>query len=140
MKTKQGKNACRRTNPWKGLVRTLLLVFGPLFILSGFTLYHLEFKEQLLKVSESPEKEHHIEFIEQGETTDFGPSSIKLTYNDQHIDRMINNDGEDLNESNVTIVWTSDDTALITLDGAEQNPEFIHFDSRDTDVFDTVQE
>lgn len=135
----QGKQKMKRKNQWKGFMWTILILYVPLSIISGYILYHLEFKEKSLEMSYSPNQQHTIEVVEQGQTTDFGPSSIRLKYKDQYLDRIISNDGEELTDKNVTIEWTSEDTALITLAGAEQQPEFIEFNGNDSDSFDTVQ-
>lgn len=129
----------RRKNQRKGCTWTLLLFFGPVFLFFGYIQYHLEWKESSLVLSKSPSGKHVIEIVEKGETILFGPSSVRIKYENQHADRSISNDGGRLNDANASVEWTGEGTALITLDGGEQNPEFIRFDSQSSDLFETIQ-
>lgn len=143
MHTEQELKEFRKRNQRKGCMWTILLIFGPVLILLGsisiYFSYHMEWKETPLVSSTSPNGQHVIELIEQGEPVIFGPSSVRIKYKNQQIDRNISNDGGRLNDSNFSIEWTGEDTALITLDGDEQPPEFILFDSQNSPFFETIQ-
>lgn len=80
-----------------------------------------------------------IEIVEKGEPAFFGPSSVRIKYGNQHIDRIISNDGKMLNSSNASVKWKSVDTAIITLYGEEQFPETIEFNKENRKLFNNVQ-
>lgn len=70
----------------------------------------------------------------------FGPSNISITCRKNNlfgfitkltIDTTISNDGKSINDSNVNIEWISEDIAIITLLGEEQNDEVIKVNFED---------
>lgn len=73
-------------------------------------------------------------FVNHSNSFLFGNNSINIIsrrtgftnfLNSSKYKTSILNDGKNLNESNINISWSNDDTALITLTGEEQNPELI---------------
>ncbi|KON84982.1 hypothetical protein AF331_13355 [Rossellomorea marisflavi] len=110
---------------WGCFLWAILLVLGPLLSIGGYLLYTTELKERPLFVSESPSRTNLIEVNEKGEPFFFGPSSIRIRFGHQHIDRTIYNDGKKLNGSNASVQWKDDYTAVVTLYGEEQEPETI---------------
>lgn len=124
---------------WGGLIWAVILFLGPIFLFASYFHYQTEIKERTLIVSHSPNGKNTIEIAEKGEPFFFGPSSIKIKYRNQHIHRIISNDGKTLNDSNATVKWESDDTAIIALYGEEQFPETIEFNKENREPFKNVQ-
>ncbi|MBS4208665.1 hypothetical protein [Bacillus sp. FJAT-50079] len=124
---------------WGCLIWVVILFFGPIFLFAGYFHYQTEIKERTLMVSHSPSGKNTIKIVEKGEPFFFGPSTIKIKYRNQYIVRSISNDGKTLNDSNATVKWKSDDTAIITLYGEEQFPETIEFNKEKRELFENVQ-
>lgn len=124
---------------WGCLIWAVILIIGPIILFVGYFYYHAELKERTLTESVSPNGAHTIEIVEKGEPAFFGPSSVRIKYGKEHIDRIISNDGKMLHDSNVSVEWKSDDTAIITLFGEEQVPETIEFKKEDPNLFKNVQ-
>ncbi|MFE3574392.1 hypothetical protein [Lysinibacillus sp. NPDC059133] len=82
--------------------------------------------------SESPDGINVIKVVEKGETALFFPSTVRVKYRDKYIERIVKNDGKNLDDSNVTISWKNDAEATITLYGEEQNPDVIKFNAEDS--------
>ena len=108
------------------LILTILIV-TPIVYYAGKFIYNMEFKQTILAVSKSPDQLHIIEVVEVGEPAFFGPSKVKIKYENHYIDRSIGNDGATLHPSNVSVNWENDQEAIITLDGDEQDPEIVEF-------------
>lgn len=108
------------------LILTILIV-TPIAYYGGKFIYDMKFKENTLVVSKSPNQLHRIEVVEVGGPVFFGPSKVRIKYENHYIDRSIGNDGATLQPSNVSVNWENDQEAIITLDGHEQDPEIEEF-------------
>ena len=102
---------------------TVIVIISALFIFKSNTLYE----------STSPNNENII-IVKHSNSFLFGNNSINIVsrktgftnfLNSFKYKTSISNDGKNLDESNISIFWSNDDTALITLTGEEQNPELI---------------
>ena len=135
MDTEQTINNVKGKTSLGCLTGCLVLVFLTVGIPFIFFSYHLSFKETELITSYSPDQKHVIEILEKGSAVVFGPSDILVKYQEQSFDTTISNDGANITEENISITWTSDYTAVITLDGVEQNLQTIIFNSENNPVF-----
>lgn len=124
---------------WGCLIGAVVLIFVPILSFAGYFYYQTEIKERTLIVSHSPNGANTIEITEKGEPAFFGPSSVRIKYQNDHIDQSISNDGKTLDDSNTSIKWESNDTALITLEGEEQFPETFVFNKNNRQFFKNVQ-
>lgn len=124
---------------WGCGIWAIILILGPILFIGGYYYYHTELKERSLTVSHSPNGANTIEIVEKGEPAFFGPSSVRIKYGKEHIDRIISNDGKRLDGSNASVEWKSNDTAIITLFGEEQSPETIEFNKGKDKLFKNVQ-
>lgn len=139
MDIEQDIKRTKKRAKWGCFIWAFILIFGPIILFVGKFLYATEIKERILIVSHSPNDMNTIEIVEKGAAAFFGPSSVRIKYENQHIERIISNDGKTLDGSNVSIRWKSDDTAIITLDGEEQFPETIEFNKENRKLFKNVQ-
>lgn len=110
---------------WGCLIGLVILILGPIVFFAVKFHYVTEIKESSLVVSNSPNNMNTVKIVQVGEPFFFGPSSIRLKYNDDYFDTQISNDGKTLDQSNVEINWKNDFEATITLNGEEQVPEVI---------------
>lgn len=106
---------------------------------AGVFFYIIWFKETVIIKSYSPNHAHAIEVVERGENAGFfGPSTVRIKYEKEHFETSIHNDGMSLNDTNVSVKWSNNEKAIITLDGDEQIPEVIEFNryhKKDNDAF-----
>ncbi|WP_164669431.1 hypothetical protein [Virgibacillus doumboii] len=101
--------------------------------------YSMTIKETTLVVSDSPGYTNTITVVEKGESAYFGPSEIRIKYENEHIDRTINNDGATLRPKNASVTWESETRATITLYGNDQTSEVVKFNAKDEEPFKTGQ-
>lgn len=113
----------------------LLLLFGPFILIAAVFLYQLNFKEDTLLTSTSPKLTNTIEIVEKGEPFLFGPYTIRIKYDGEHVDTEVNNGLKSLNESNVNVRWIRDNKAEITVDGDGSSPSIIIFDAEASPYF-----
>ncbi|MCM3636376.1 hypothetical protein M3152_01500 [Sporosarcina luteola] len=118
---------------WGCLIFTVILLLGP-----GIFLYDMKFQETMLVSSVSPDGKHKVKVVEKGSAFFFGSSKVLIRSGWRYTNRLISNDGGRLNPSNVSIDWKSNDIALITLLGEEQQPETIEFNAK-TKKFETLR-
>ncbi|MGG3805463.1 hypothetical protein [Metabacillus fastidiosus] len=113
---KQAKRGC--------LTWLVILIAVSIVLIVGTFSYEMYFKERKLVTSHSPSEIYMIEVVEKGEPAWFGPSSVRIKYGWwKYVDRSISNDGKILDSSNVSVTWKSDNEAVVTLYGEEQEPE-----------------
>ncbi|OIK13377.1 hypothetical protein [Bacillus sp. MUM 13] len=129
----------KRRAKWGCLIGAVVLILLPILLFVGYFYYQTEIKERTLIVSHSPNSANTIKIEEKGEPAFFGSSSVRIKYQNQHIDLIISNDGKTLDDSNASIKWESNDTAIITLEGEEQFPETIVFNKNNRKLFKNVQ-
>ena len=118
---------------WGCLILTVILLLGP-----GIFLYEMQFKGTTLVASVSPDGKHKVKVVEKGSAFFFGSSKVRIRSGWRNTKRLISNDGGTLYPSNATIEWKSNDIALITLSGEEQQPEIIEYNAK-TKRFETLQ-
>lgn len=106
---------------------TFIIIIIPIILLLFI------FKPNTLYKSTSPNKQNII-IVKYSNAFSFGRSPIHIISKKAGLTNFlssskyktsISNDGKNLYESNVTISWTNDDTALVTLTGEEQAPELL---------------
>ncbi|WP_080843885.1 hypothetical protein [Cytobacillus gottheilii] len=114
---KKGKHGC--------LIWAVVLIISPVMIFGGIFYYDMNLKERSLKVSTSSSGNHTIEIVEKGSAFFFGPSKVRIKFNNEKMDRTIHNDGAALTTSNAFISWVHENQAVVTLFGDEQEPEHI---------------
>lgn len=101
-----------------------------LLLIPGIFFYDMELKETVITSSVSPNGEHKIKVVEKGSPLTFGSSKVRIKSGWRFTNRYIANDGKRLNPSNVSIEWKSNDVALITLSGEEQQSATIEYNAK----------
>lgn len=117
------------------LIWSIILVILPIILFIGVFSYEMYFKEKTLLVSHSPNEIKTIKIVEKGEPAFFGPSTVRIKYGRQYMERSVANDGKMLQDTNFVIHWENENEATITIDGEEQAAEIIQFNAEDPNPF-----
>lgn len=112
-----------------------LLIFGPFILVAAVLFYQINFKEDTLVTSTSPKLTNTIEIVEKGEPFLFGPHTIRIKYDGEHVDTEVNNGLKSLNDSNVNVRWIRDNKAEIILKGEGGPSNIIIFDAEASPYF-----
>ncbi|MEK5215938.1 hypothetical protein [Psychrobacillus sp. FSL H8-0487] len=121
----QNIESIKKKTKW-GCLATAALILSPIILFVGWFSYGMYFEEVTLVESHSPNNINTIRVVQKGSAFSFGPSSVRIKYSWwKRLDKSINNDGKNLNSSNVSVSWKSDYEATITLYGEEQEPDVV---------------
>lgn len=113
----------------------LITAFSIFIILFGIYQYVFNFEKTKLFSQSSPEEKHTLEFFEKGTPFFVGESEIQIKYNGNRINLPIANDGMNLSENNVSVLWKDEDHATIYLSGQNQITQQIEFDADERKKF-----
>jgi len=112
----------------RGRPITALRILIPIILVVGCFSYFLYLQDITLKKSHSPNNINTIKVVKKDSDSTHGPSPVRIKYGwSEHLDTSIENDGERLDPSNVSVDWKNDYEARITLRGKESVPEVVEF-------------
>lgn len=115
-----------------GLLITIVVVWGTFYFV-------FQFPKTELFTESSPNGTHKLEFFEKGTPFFAGESKIQIKYNGKRINIPIANDGRNLAERNVYVLWKDEDHAIIHLSGDNQDTEIIEFHADEWKKFITKE-
>ncbi|PGO25220.1 hypothetical protein CN984_19500 [Bacillus cereus] len=112
----------------RGRPITALRILIPIILVVGCFSYFLYLQDITLKKSHSPNNINTIKVVKKDSDSTHGPSPVRIKYGwSEHLDTSIENDGERLDPSNISVDWKNDYEARITLRGKESVPEVVEF-------------
>lgn len=103
-----------------GLLITIVVIWGIFYFV-------FQFPKTELFTESSPNGTHELTFFEKGTPFFAGESKIQIRYHSKRINIPIANDGRNLAERNVYVLWKDEDHAIIHLSGDNQDTEIIEF-------------
>ncbi|PFJ83251.1 hypothetical protein COI97_30310 [Bacillus cereus] len=117
-----------KKKPTRGRPITARRILIPIILVVGCFSYFLYLQDITLKKSHSPNNINTIKVVKKDSDSTHGPSPVRIKYGwSEHLDTSIENDGERLDSSNVSVDWKNDYEARITLRGKESVPEVVEF-------------
>ena len=111
-----------------GLLITIVVIWGIFYFV-------FQFPKTELFTERSPNGTHELTFFEKGTPFFAGESKIQIKYDGKRINLPIANDGMNLSENNVSVLWKDENHAIIYLSGKNQITQQIEFDADERKKF-----
>ena len=112
----------------KIIVVVIALLVVALVSTKIYSLYQTKWKITTITEFENSDNGYKLLFQEVGESSLFGPSSVRIVLENEagksvhHIETDISNDGKTLSDENISVEW-QETRVIVILDGEEQREE-----------------